>query len=470
MSMESNALGYFGDKRLEKIGTLLYSRILEQRHVSLRKLANNRATEVRFGRFLSNDKVTVNEIKEQKLSKTSQLVSGLHVLCIQDTTEINYQAHARRVSGLGPVGNGTDQGLFLHPLLVVDAASNTCLGFGAIHTWIRDQAIIKEGVNKKKTSRDHQRIPIEEKESYRWLEVAAQGKVQLEQAKLLTIIADRESDIYEEWHRIPNEKTHLLTRSSYNRRLSNGKLLFDYISSLEVQAVQLLPVRERDQKRTAHIAKLEIRFGELEIKRSKGSVNKDGPDKIKLRVVDVKELSDSVINNEEPIHWRLLTTHQVNTVEDALQLIGWYCQRWHIEQFFRTLKKQGLQIESSQLESAQGLTKLVVIAACAALQTMQLTLARKDQKNIRPATDVFTAKEIQLLKVIQPKLEGKTEKQKNPHPVEKLAWAAWIIARLGGWKGYASERPPGPITMHHGQKEFASLYRSWYLLKNVCIP
>ena len=468
--MECASIGYFGDKRLEKSGKLLYNRILEQRSVSLRKIAGNRATEVRFGRFLSNEKVTVNEIKEQKISKTSALVSGMHVLALQDTTEINYQAHARRVTGLGPVGNGTDQGLFLHPLLIVEADSGACLGFGAVHTWTREPVAYDEAGKKKKTSRDYQKLPIEKKESYRWLDVAAQGKAHLKQARLLTIIADRESDIYEEWHRIPDEKTHLLTRSCYNRRLSNGKLLFNYIPELDVQAVHLLPVRERDQKRSAHIAKLEIRFGEVEIRRSLGSVDKDGPDQVKLRVVDVKELSISVVGDEKPIHWCLLTTHQVESVEDALQIIGWYCQRWHIEQFFRTLKKQGLQIESSQLESAQGLTKLVVIAACAALQTMQLTLARTDKNLTRPASDVFTEKEIQLLGAIQPSLEGKTAKQKNPHINTKLAWAAWIIARLGGWKGYASERPPGPITMHRGQMEFAALYRGWRLARDVCIP
>ena len=263
--MES-ALGYFGDKRLERVGNVLYERMLTHRSVSLRRLAGNRALEVRFGRFLSNKKVEVTEIKEQAVSKTSHLVNGLHVLCIQDTTELNYQAHARKVQGLGPVGNGADLGLFLHPLLAINAQSNACLGFGSIHTWIRPSN--SEANGKKKTSRDYQKLPIEEKESYRWLEVAAQAKKNFNSASLLTIIADRESDIYIEWHRIPDVKTHLLTRACYNRRLADGKLLFDKVAELPVKAVKLLPVRERDQQRTAHIAKLEIRFGEVVIMRS----------------------------------------------------------------------------------------------------------------------------------------------------------------------------------------------------------
>src|SRR5688500_1888211 len=111
--------------------------MIEKRSVSLRKLGGNRATEVRFGRFLSNEKVKVEEIIEHTTQQTGKLVSGLHVLGIQDTTEINYQAHEGRTRGLGTVGNGVDCGLFLHPLLVLEAQSLACLGLGAVHTWMR---------------------------------------------------------------------------------------------------------------------------------------------------------------------------------------------------------------------------------------------------------------------------------------------------------------------------------------------
>lgn len=122
--MECVSLGKFGDKRLERVGNLLYGCILSKNSVSLRKIAKDRAMEVRFGRFLSNEQVTVQELTHQRVSQTSRLESGRHVLGIQDTTELNYQAHADRVNGLGPVGNGKDKGLFLHPLLVVDAQSS----------------------------------------------------------------------------------------------------------------------------------------------------------------------------------------------------------------------------------------------------------------------------------------------------------------------------------------------------------
>jgi hypothetical protein len=102
---------------------------------------------------------------------------------------------------------------------------------------------------------------------------------------------------------------------------------------------------------------------------------------------------------------------------------------------------------------------------------MQLTMAREGL-NDRPATDCFNAAEIELLYSIGPAQEGKTAKQKNPHAPSSLAWGSWIIARLGGWKGYASERKPGPLTMLHGLQAFANILTGWALargLSDVCI-
>jgi hypothetical protein len=457
--MEHGTLGYFGDMRLKKNGELLFKRIIAKRSVSLRKLGGNRATEVKFGRFLSNEKVTMNELTEESTKKTGQLASGHHVLALQDTTELNFEAHAGRVSGLGKVGNGIDAGLFLHPLLVLEAHSGACLGLGAIYTWMRH----------KTKSKNYQKQPIEEKESYRWLETALEGKKTLKEAALVTIIADRESDIYEEWCRIPDERTHLLTRACHNRKLANEEMLFEYAASLEVRGIKEIEVRERTKKRSAHKAKLEIRYGEIEIKRPKNCSDENAPESVKLTVVDVKELAETVIENEEPIHWRLLTTHEVKTYEDACNIVKWYAFRWNIEQLFRTLKKQGFQVESSQLETGTSLTKLAIIALRAAVQTMQLTLARSGKID-RPVSDVFTSEEVEVLNAMRPRLEGKTVKQKNPHSKENLSWAAWIIARLGGWNGYTSERPAGPITMLRGQIEFSSICKGWFMAKDVCIP
>ncbi|MGB6254532.1 MAG: transposase, partial [Bradyrhizobium sp.] len=156
------------------------------------------------------------------------------------------------------------------------------------------------------------------------------------------------------------------------------------------------------------------------------------------------------------------------TVAQALQIVAWYRQRWHIEQLFRTSKSQGLDLESSQVEAAEALFNLAAIAMIAATKIMQLVLAR-DGTVDRPATDVVVADQLPLLEALQTRLEGKTVKQKNPHPRHSIAWLAWIIARLGGWTGYASERPPGPITMRRGWQRFEQMVQGWSL-RNMCTP
>lgn len=433
----------------------------DMRSVCLRKLGGNRAGEVSFGRWLRNSKVTIEKLKNHTIEKTSKLTEQMdHILAIQDTTEINYQSHMDKVKGLGTVGNGVDAGFFLHPMLAIDANSNACLGLSSVHHWIRTKG----------KSPEYQKQKIEEKESYRWLETAMLTKQTLNKVKKVTIIADRESDIYEEWVRIPDEKTYLLTRACKDRLLEgvNSKL-FSYTDELEVKGIYELKLAAVPGKRKKRKTDIEVRFSSVKLKRPKCCTDKDAPPSVAVYVVDVREIKEKVPEGEEGVHWRLLTTHVVDSVDNAIKIVQWYCQRWHIEQLFRTLKRQGLDVESSQVENGESLIKLVLLALQVSVQSMQLTLGR-DGENGRPATDVFDENEIIFLSVLQPLLEGKTEKQKNKCEKNSLAWAAWIIGRLGGWKGYKSESPPGPITMSNGLKEFSSRYWGWSIAqKNVCI-
>ena len=126
------------------------------------------------------------------------------------------------------------------------------------------------------------------------------------------------------------------------------------------------------------------------------------------------------------------------------------------------MKQQGLRLEDSQLESAERLIKLTAIAARAACVIMQLVQAR-DGRSLQSAEIAFTPTEIETLHALLPEVEGKTALQKNPHPPGSLAWAAWIIAKLGGWDGYPKSKPPGPITFRHGLAYFHSLAHGWRL-------
>ena len=458
-------IGEFGDKRLCKTGKLLYGRMMERGTVCIRHLADDRATQKRFDRLLEHPDVTPQEIIRHGSSRTAAAAAGRHVLAIQDTSELDYTRHGRRTEGLGKISNSKGAGLFIHPVLAIDADSRDCLGIAHQQAWVRT----------KTAARNYELLPIEEKESYRWLQAAQAAKQCLEQAAEVTVIADRESDLYEEWDRIPDGHTHLLTRSHFDRKLAEGGSLCGWLAAQPAAACFALEVPARaagraykstdgarSAARTAHCAHMELRFGQVRIARPQHC--RAQQPSIGLSVVDVREWPHTVVPGEQPVHWRLLSTHALADVQDALRLVDWYRQRWQIEQLFRTLKRQGLDLEASQLEDAGALLKLASMAVLVAARTLQLVNARDGQSQQR-ASDAFDDDEITVLEQLQGKLEGKTDKQKNPYPCHGMAWATWTIARLGGWMGYASEAKPGPVTMLHGLHRFDSIVQGWKLAK-----
>jgi hypothetical protein len=304
------------------------------------------------------------------------------------------------------------------------------------------------------------------KEAQRWQDGIAAAETVLAGAELVTVVSDREADIYESWARPRAANLHLLVRAAQNRSVRGGDSLFPACDRLAVADCFALEV-PRQPGRPARLAQMELRFGKVELMCPHWLRQRRAPlpDGVAVHIVDVRQ-SGPHSGPEPPLHWRLLTTHVVNTAADARQIVEWYRQRWAIEQLFWILKRQGLNVEASQVETADGLSKLAFLAALAATRIMQLVHARDGATPI-PAEEVFTAGEIEALRLQQPTLEGRTAKQKNPHAAGSLAWASWIIARLGGWKGYASESPPGPITMRNGLTRFEAFCNARAVLRNV---
>jgi len=448
-------IGYFGDVRRGRSGEFLAQRVVNRQTVCMRNLADDRSEQVRFRRFLANQEVTVEEMVAYRANLVAGAAKGRHVLAIQDTSEINYQAQRGRKHGLGTVGNGTDVGLFVHPVLAVDAQTQECLGLVDAQIWRRT----------KSKAENYKRLPIEEKESYRWVKGGSQAKAVLAEAALVTVMDDREGDIYEKWARLPDERTHLLTRASRDRNLADGSRLFATMARLPEAHRFPLDLPARPGKRGARTARLAVRFGRIRICRPGACSDRNAPPEIELSAIEVRELNPPP---GDAICWRLLTTHPLESVEQALTVIGWYRERWHIEQLFRTLKRQGLRIEQSVIEDGEALEKLAVIALIAATITMQLVLARAAGGQDTPASRVFEPEQIEVLHALQKKLQGRTIKQRNLHSPGSLAWAGWTIARLGGWTGYDSDKSSGPITMRDGLERFYGIVDGYNLAKNVC--
>jgi hypothetical protein len=441
----------FRRRSSKKNGGLFLKRICARQTVCIRRLSDNRAEKEKLRRFLKNKKVTVGRMLARQRARIAEHVRDRHILAIQDTSEINYEAKRGRKCGLGTVGNGTDAGLFVHPLLMVDAETGHCLGLADVQVWRRF----------KKKDKNYKRQPIEAKESYRWVRGPHRASWGLSTAAMVTVIDDREGDIYEKWARLPKHGFHLLSRACRDRAIAGGGTLFATMSAFPEQHRFTLDLPSRPGKRQARKARLSVRFGKVRIRRPKSCSDPHAPPEIELSAIEVSEIDPP--SGEEPITWRLLSTHDVRTVKQALRLIGWYRWRWHIEQLFRTMKRQGLNIEDSSIVEGDALEKLVVIALIAACRTMQLVLARASPHDTQPASHVFDDRELQVLDALQTRLQGRTEKQQNPYQHGTLAWAAWSVARLGGWTGYESDKSTGPITMRDGLERFRAIVQGYFL-------
>jgi Transposase DDE domain len=432
---------------------MLLERMVCVRHVCLRRLSQGCwATQMRFWRFMANARVTVDSLIEGWSDRTRDAAAGRHVLAIQDSSQIRFATTEENRRGLGKIKKGNCRGVVLHAMIGVDADEGTFLGLVGGRVWTRSDEI-----KRAKSER-----LLSEKESNRWLVTAEQAKDILAQARMITVVDDREGDIYAHWARTPGDNVHLLARMMQDHCVEKGGTLCKLARRTAFAAKAVVELRERANRRprNAHVS---MRFGSVLLKRPGNSLDKELPETVALSFVEAVELHPP--KNVEPVSWMLLTTHEVRSVADAWQVIGWYKRRWIIEQFFRTMKTMGLKIEDSQLQSADRLIKIVAIAAKAAAIIIQLVQAR-DGHHPQPASLAFRPDEIDALDALNKKLQGKTELQKNPHREKTLAWAAWIIAKLGGWTGYASHRPPGPVTFHNGLHYFHAFTDGW-AFKNV---
>ncbi|MBR0834450.1 IS4 family transposase [Bradyrhizobium manausense] len=423
--------------------------------VCLRRLSKgDRALEVRFNRFLGHDKVTAERILESWSERTITAVEGRHVLAIQDTSEIHFNTTPQRRRGLGEIGKGNNYGVLLHPLLAVDADDGTCLGLLSGQIWTRQ--------GRRTTSHDNRELS--DKESQRWISTAVAARPLLTKASAVTVLGDRESDIFALYASSAEQHFHVIARSMHDRKLADRNALYevsDAMAAADRRAVQL-PARAA---RPARLVQLELRFGTIELARPQSKFLRHLPKSLPLAVVDVREINAKT--GVEPLHWRLLTSHDVAGIEDAWRIVQWYKQRWIIEQFFRALKTQGLKLEDSQIGTADRLLKLVAIAAKAAVITIQLLQARGGGQQLHRVA--FNDGEIGALAALNKQLEAKSKRLKNPHPPDSLAWAAWIIGRLGGWDGYPSSKPPGPITFKNGLEYFKAAAAGWSL-RDTCMP
>jgi hypothetical protein len=398
--------------------------------VRVRRLGGDRAGEIRLTRLLRNEAVKTEEMSAEAGRRTAERCAGRRVLAIQDTTVVRSQ------------GGG---GLYLHPVLIVDADEGAILGLAHAEFLNRDKGVAASRRSK----------PVSAKQSARWLEGTRKASQVCASAAQVTSICDREGDIFAAFADCP-VGTDLLVRAAHDRALEDGGRLFAQADALPVAGRAKLDLPAKPGRK-ARETQVEIRFMSVALARPRNGVAAGLPQTVSLTLVDVRELDPPP---GESVHWRLLTTHGVKDAASAFAVVELYRRRWVIEQLFRTLKTQGFDIEGLLIEDEAPLRRLVMAALIAAVTVQQLVHARDGIQGpmpLRPMLDAFDPKDAPLIEAFCANLQGKTERQKNPHPKGSLAYAAWVCARLGGWTGYYGK--PGPLVMLNGWLDFQAAKR-----------
>jgi hypothetical protein len=457
--------GILPDSRIEKRAEKIMTDMLNFGNVVVNKFCTTYAEKKGAYRMLDNDNFVHMDLAEGLYRACKSNDEPVHLLCIQDSTEFNYTNHIDRIKeddkDIGPITNNDNAGFFCHPMLVINPTNQLPIGISDVNIWNRSWDKLS------RHERDYKHQDIEEKESYRWISGAERTKKLLTKASFLTFIGDRECDIYEEFALIPDSRTHLLIRSSINRRLyGEDQKLFEKLESSNLRATYDLEIRH-NRKREERIARMSLKYEKVKIKHPENKKLGNNPVFVEMWAIEARELPETVPVGEEAILWRLLTTHPISSPEDALRYVDWYGHRWFIEELFRVLKSKGLMIESAQLETGKGLKKLAVMALQIALTTLILKLSLTNTSEVK-ATLIFSEEQLNFLKIYMPDIEGKTKKLSNPFREGTLPWAAWAMGRIGHWSGYMSQGPPGYITIKIGLERFHELFNGYLIaLKNI---
>lgn len=450
------------DIRLVDRGNKILGDLFSKSIHSIRQITSDSSSAKGFYRFLQNERVSEDEIIRNLSANCKSASQGKYVVCIQDTTEVNLSSHSNRInkdSHIGTTNANNEKGLgfLLHPSIVLDASEGIPYGYADIKVWNRPLEF------KSKHERKYNTLPIEEKESYKWIEVSKNTRKALNDiVEGMVIVQDREGDIYEQFATIPDEKTDLLIRARTNRTLADKTKLFSCLSAQPAQGNYelLVNAKKSREKRTARI---EVRYKEVELKKT-DSTSKGVAPSVKLRLIEAKEVG---YEGKDQICWRLLTTISIENIEMARMCIEWYSWRWIIEEVFKILKKEGYNIEASELEYASSVRKMCLMIMEVVIKLFLMRLAYAEPEVDISADTCFTENEQQFLEHQIVRMEGKTEKQKNPYKAKDLKRYTWVIARLGGWKGYESKRHPGITTLWLGIKYFKATYEGWEIMRNV---
>ncbi len=396
------------------------------------------------------------DVKDPEAMKLSDMLQGhirnTHrrmanervILCPQDSTDLNY-AELLACEGLGFIGKSAGQnvtqGLRLHSTL---AMTDKGIPLGVLGAECEARKELPED----EKGRNFRTVPIEQKESVRWLNSVERciDASQFMKEAMIVNIADREGDIFDVLARAAHApRVHMLVRALHDRRTESSATLFESVRESPLQGELSVEVPRQSARRArkgqparessaARDVKVEVRFQSCSIYPPQDGVNA-GRNPVSAWILHLKECSPP--SGQEPLEWYLITTLPINSIKDAQRIIGWYCLRWRIEEWHRILKSC-CEIETHAHRYAHRLKRVIAIDLVVAYRIMVLTLLGRECPEL-PAEELFSKTEIKVLK-------SWSKKKGYAYRLSSIGEVYLALARLGGHRPNSTD-PPGPMVL-----------------------
>ena len=439
----------FLEVRLVRRMKMIIDSFIQQPQASIAQACESNEASKGAYRFFDNEQVTHGGLIKAEANATWAMVrkdKPKRVIVAQDTSDLDYSHHPA-TEGMGPLENEHMQGLLVHSALAV-SEHGLPLGLVGQQVWVRSAETIGKRHKRK------ERL-IEDKESMKWLNGLPDvpEAVKADGTKVV-MVSDRESDVYEVLQACSQRPDlEAVIRASWNRALTDGKnqhlfeairaqpILHNYPIHIQATATRI----ERD-------ALLSVRFTTVTLRPPKRP--KDSPELSALSIGVVEVFEAQPPAGQSPIHWLLLTTLPLNTIDDALTVIRYYTYRWLIERFHFVLKS-GCRIEQRQLQTVVRLERLLAIFSVVAWSLLWLThLARLTPD--APASLALSDSQWRALAAYK----NRTTK---PLAEPTLHLAVRWIAQLGGFLGRRADGEPGVKTLWQGWQRLYDITQTWIL-------
>lgn len=416
----------FGDERLRRRAEKVLEGLSRRPEGSVPSSFQSWGETQAAYRLFSNENVTGERVLEPHRDATLERMKEFPVvLCVQDTTELDYTSKPQ-IEGLGPLTYQASSGLHLHPTLAI-TPDRLCLGVLDQWSWARDAE------NHGGKDRHHRlNRPIEEKESLRWLEgyrCVCDLQWGLAETRLV-YVADRESDLFELFEQGRSGEAAWLIRASYDRKLSDGRHLWQAVRETEVLGMLEFDLAAAPDRPARHVVQT-LRAARVKLR----PPSRVGSKLSEVEVTAILAWEESPPQGVEPVQWLLLTSLPVASGAEAEEKVRWYLCRWQIEVYFRILKS-GCKVEQLQLQTRDRLEVALAFYMIIAWRVLYLAMLGRTVPDLS-CEAVFATEEWRAVYIV-------VQKKKPPLSAPPLGEMLSLMARLGGYLARKGDGPPGP--------------------------